>query len=296
MIQKINYKSSNKTDEIEATIWECEDPKAILQIAHGMSEYINRYEDFAKFLKGKGILVAGNNHLGHGHTAKTLGFFGGGDVCEYLIEDMNYLSDYLRDRYELPVYYLGHSMGSFILRYFISKYPTDKAILMGTGYVDKKIARLLVKLSKHIIKRHGEKYDSKLLYMLTVGAYQMRAPKGEVWLSRNMENVMKYKDDPYCGFNFTAEGYMVLGELLEIILDEDIISKTPKETEILFVSGAEDAVGDMGKGVKKVYDFYKNLGYKNLEIEIFEEMRHEILNEKDNKKVYNRIYEFLKTR
>ncbi len=296
MTYKIEYKSANKIDDIEATVWDCENPKALLQIAHGMSEYINRYEDFAKFLNIKGIVVAGNNHLGHGPGAKTLGYFGEGDVCEYLTEDMKHLSDYLIDKYNLPVYYLGHSMGSFILRYFLSKYTAEKAVLMGTGYVDKRIANLLVKLSKHMMKKHGEKYDSKLLYMLTVGAYQMKVPKGEIWLSKNTENAMMYKDDPYCGFNFTAEGYMVLGELLEKILDEDIISQTSKDMKILFVSGSEDAVGDMKKGVIKVYDFYKKLGYKNLEIEFFENMRHEILNESDNIKVYNRIYEFLKTR
>ncbi|MDO5040530.1 MAG: alpha/beta hydrolase [Peptoniphilus sp.] len=296
MTYKIEYKSANKIDDIQAVIWDCESPKALLQIAHGMSEYIDRYEDFAKFLNTKGIAVAGNNHLGHGPAAKTLGYFGEGEVCEYLIDDMKYLSDYLQDRYSLPVYYLGHSMGSFILRYFLSKYPAEKAVLMGTGYVDKRLASLLVKLSRHMMKRHGEKYDSKLLYMMTVGAYQLRVPKGEIWLSKNLDNVMKYKDDPYCGFNFTAGGYEVLGELLKRIVDEDIISRTSKDVEMLFVSGSEDAVGDMEKGVIKVHDFYKKLGYENLEVEFFENMRHEILNEKDNIKVYNRIYEFLKTR
>lgn len=294
MSYSIDYMSSNKKDKIYARIWDCEKPKFILQIAHGMSEHIDRYDDFAKYLNSKNIIVAGNNHLGHGASARKLGFFGEGDILEYIISDMHHLSDYLKDKYNLPIYYLGHSMGSFILRYFLTKYDTEKAVIMGTGYVSNFDIQLLKNLSRPFSKILGEEKRSKLLFFMSIGMYQLKTPPNHSWLSNNEENVKKWKHDELCQSPFTNNGYYYLACLLEKIIDKDLIKNTNKDTDILFVSGALDSVGDKTKGVKKVYKLYQELGYKNLSIKFFENMRHEILNETDKLEVYEYIYKFLK--
>lgn len=294
MSYSIDYMSSNKKDKIYARIWDCEKPKFILQIAHGMSEHIDRYDDFAKYLNSKNIIVAGNNHLGHGASARKLGYFGEGDVLEYIISDMHHLSDYLKDKYNLPIYYLGHSMGSFILRYFLTKYDTEKAVIMGTGYVSNFDIQLLKNLSRLFSKLLGEEQRSKLIFLRTIGIYQLKTPPNHSWISNNKENIENWKHDELCQSPFTNNAYYYLACLLEKIKDKDLIKNTNKDTQILFVSGALDSVGDKTKGVKKVYKLYQELGYKNLSIKFFENMRHEILNETDNIKVYEYIYKFLK--
>ena len=293
MSYTINYKSSNGKDNIYARIWDCENPSCILQISHGMVEHIDRYDDFAKFLNSKNILVAGNNHLGHGPTARKLGYFGEGPVEDYLIEDVYSLSNYLKEKYNLPLYYLGHSMGSFITRYLISKYKSKKVILIGTGYISQGEVKLLNNLSKASIKVFGENYKSKLLLLLSLGAYQIKAPLGESWISFNKDNLQRRKEDKYCSFSFTDNGYLGLSRLLKKIIDKDVVSKTDKDTSLLLLSGKEDPVGDKTKGVKKVYKLYKDLGYK-VDMKFFANMSHEILNEDNNIEVYQEVYNFIK--
>lgn len=293
MKNEIRYTSSNGIDEIDAIIWDCENPKYILQIAHGMCEYIDRYEPLAKFLNERNIIVAGNNHLGHGKTAKILGYFGNGDTLSNVISDINLLSNMLKEKYNLPIYYLGHSMGSFIMRYYISKYNVQKCILMGTGHISKFNARLLYLLSSIIVKIKGEKYVSGLLLNLTTGSYSNKDEGMYDWISYNKENIKNYVEDEFCGYPFTANGYKTLGQCLVKINDKSNLESTPKDTALLFISGSDDAVGGFKKGVRKVYNNYKNLGFKNLELKFYKNMKHEILNEENNKNVYEKIYEFL---
>ncbi|MGO1581301.1 MAG: alpha/beta fold hydrolase [Peptoniphilaceae bacterium] len=293
MEKEIIFKSTNGIDDLSAIIWDCPNPKFILQICHGMSEHIGRYKDFAEFLNSHGIIVAGNNHLGHGKTANILGYFNSKDFVKTLVDDVYELSKYLQNQYKLKIYYLGHSMGSFILRAFLAKYNTEKAIIMGTAYVNKFLAKLLIALSDFIGKLKGYDSESDFLYFLTIGRYSLITPKNQLWISYNLENIYKCKDDKYSGFPFKVSGYKALGSLLSKIIEKNTIQSTDKNTKILFISGSDDLVGKKEKGVLKVSSIYKKEGFKNIEIELYKNMKHEILNEYDNLKVYNRILEFL---
>lgn len=294
MKKEIYFKSENKKDDIHASIYECENPKLILQVLHGMCEHIERYEDFANFLNKNNIILAGNDHIGHGKSASTLGYFGDGDNIEYAIKDVHQLSSLLKEEYNLPIIYLGHSMGSFILRYYISRYKTDKIILMGTGYVNNFLARLLLILSSTIGFFKGDKYISPLLVSLTTKNFA-RLVGGEKneWISYNTENIKSFENDPLSGYDFTVNGYKTLANCLLKINKKETIQNTNINTEIFFMYGEDDPVGNFKKGVKKVYNKYKKSGFKNIKIKFFKNMRHEILNEKENIEVYNLILKYL---
>lgn len=294
MEREIYFKSKNQKNNIHAVIYDCKNPKLILQVLHGMSEHIERYEDFAKFLNNHNIILAGNDHLGHGKSTDILGYFGDGDTIEYAVDDVYTLSQKLEEEYKVPIVYLGHSMGSFILRYFISKYNTDKIILMGTGYINNFLARTLLILSKIIRVFTKKTYRSKILVNLTTKRYaKLVGGTKHDWISYDKDNIKDFTDDPLSGFDFTVNGYTTLANCLLKINKKETINKTNKNTEILFISGEDDPVGDFTKGVKKVYKIYENNGFKNIKLKFLKNMRHEILNEKDKEKTYNIILEYL---
>lgn len=292
MKEKIFYPSSNGIDQIEANIWHCENPKFILQIAHGMSEHIDRYDEFAEFLNSHNIVVCANNHLGHGNTAKVLGDYGTGKF-KYVIEDMHTLSNLIKNKYDLDLYYLGHSMGSFIIRYYMSIYPTKKCVVMGTGIHLKSVGSLLVRLSKFFMKKYSDQHISPLMTYFSTGRFDKLSGGVYNWISFNGAVIDKYKHDNLCGFPFTARGFNCLGQTIYRCSDWKNINKTDKNTEIFFVSGDSDPVGQNGKGIIKVYDKYKSLGYSKISYKIYEHMKHEILNEDKKELVYNDILNFL---
>lgn len=289
-MKELYYKSSNGNDNVHASIWDCENPKFVLQVVHGMQEHIGRYEQFAKFLNENHIIMAGEDHLGHGKTATNLGDFGSGDTIKYVLLDINTLHEKLKQEYNVPVYILGHSMGSFITRYYISKYPVQKAIIMGTGNTLSIVAKFLTFLASFQEKIYGNDHRSDFLTNLTTGAF-VKSVKGGAWISYNKKNAISYKNDPLCGFKFAPSGFKFLGQILALIQKETTFSNVDKNTEILLVSGKDDVVG-ANNGVEKVYNRYKKHDL-NVKMHLFENMRHEILNETDNKIVYDFILNFL---
>lgn len=283
-MKDLYYKSSNGVDDVHAGVWECENPKFVVQVIHGMQEHIGRYEDFAKFLNSNNVILAGEDHLGHGKTAKSLGHFGDGDTISYVLQDIHKLTQLLEKSYGVPVYLLGHSMGSFILRYYLSKYDVSKAVVMGTGNTPASIAKLLIFLAKTQEKIYGPEHRSDFLTNLTIGSF-VKNTKGGHWISYNEENVKAYESDELCGFKFAPSGFLFLGSILYLIQQNSTIQNVKPYTKILFISGKDDLVGAKN-GVEKVFNRYKNSGY-DVEIKLFENMRHEILHENEKELVWN---------
>lgn len=289
-MKDIFYQSSNKIDTIHASIWECENPKFVLQVVHGMQEHIGRYGEFAKFLNQNNIIMAGEDHLGHGKSTNNLGDFGSGDTINYVIKDVNTLHENLKSIYKIPVYILGHSMGSFITRYYISQYAVDKVIIMGTGNTPSFLAKLLISIATVQEKIYGTNHRSNFLTSLTTGSFVKNTKNGH-WISYNEKNAIDYANDPLCGFKFTPSGFKFLGKILNLIQQQSTFSNVSNDTKILLISGKDDAVG-ANNSVEKVYTRYKKLGY-DVNMHLFENMRHEILNEDNKEYVWNFIKDFL---
>ena len=273
-----------------------EGPKAIFQIVHGMAEHGERYEDMASFLCSKGFVVAVHDHAGHGksiNSADDLGYFGEKDGWNALVEDVRSVTELLKKEYPgLPVIFFGHSMGSFIGREYIRRYGTDEAIkgaiICGTSGKNP-AAAIAIRLADTVAKTKGSKYKSEFINKLAFGTYNKKiaVPDTEFdWLSTDQNQVYKYVADKYCGFLFTAAGFRDLFSILNVVSGKDWYNAVNKKLPILLTAGEEDPVGAYGKGVKQVYNGLKEAGVKDVTLKLYPGMRHEIHNEKENKKVY----------
>lgn len=300
----ISYPSSHYGDTVKAMVWLPETkPCGIFQICHGMCEYIERYKDFAEFLTGNGFIVCGSNHIGHKDSVSSeehLGFFAEKNGWNHLVEDQHVLRKKMATEYpSLPYFLFGHSMGSFITREYITKYSDGLQgyICCGTAGPQGMAASAGILLSRFFQHTKGVHYRSSLMQSIAFGAYNKRFPKEEgpnAWISKNKENVEKYSVDPFCQFIFTARGFEDLFTLVKRISSKKWAGMVDKNLPIFLIAGEMDPVGKYGKGVKTVANRLKEAGVKDVDLKLYKDDRHEILNEEDRDVVYQDIANWIK--
>lgn len=300
------FKSSDGINRVHTVEWSPEDGivKAVLQIVHGMAEHIGRYDAFARFMADKGYLVVGDDHLGHGKTAASDTEFGymGEDGAHLLVKDEHRLQKHVKEQYPVvPYIILGHSMGSYITRRFISIYghDVDACLILGTGFQSSLETGAGLTLAGIIGRAKGEHHRSDFLTELGFGKYCSRIenPRTESdWMCRDDKVVDEFKSDPLCDFIFTVNGYKALFTLVREDCDDRTAAKVPKELPIYILSGSEDPVGQYGEGVMKTYEQYKQAGIKDLQVKIYPQMRHEILNEYGKEEVFEDILRWTEER
>ena len=276
--------------------------KAILQISHGMVEYIERYEAFALFLNSKGILVTGNDHLGHGKSVNSKeewGYFAKEDGNRAVLYDLYQLTKITKEKYpNIPYFLLGHSMGSFYARQYLAEFGQELsgAIIMGTGCQPLALVHAGRFLTKTISLFKGWKYRCNFINNMAFGSYNKHfepARTTKDWLSKDTAIVDKYVADERCNFIFTLNAYYNMFTGISRLYDKKLLSNMPKDLPVFFVAGEDDPVGDYGKGVLKAVDMFKNAGMKNVKVKLYPTDRHEILNETDREQVYNDLYSWL---
>ena len=278
------------------------EPVAVLQIIHGMNEYIRRYDAFAAYMAERGFVVVGEDHLGHGESVPeggTYGYFCENDPGTSILRDvlsLKYLS--LQVFPTLPYLILGPSMGSFILRNFITRYGTgiSGAIICGTG-TPKKSQLVGGKLLTSILgKLKGDTYVSKLVNEMSTKAYMSgEGMETELdWICSDRAVQEAYAKDPLCsGFSITVNGYHTLYELAHRMQKKENLEKIPKKLPILIVSGTEDPVGDRGEAPKALYDTLLHLDITKTTLKLYNGARHELLNEKIKETVYYELYNWM---
>lgn len=300
--KEIYFTSNDGKSRIHAVEWIPDGrPKAILQLVHGMAEHIERYGDFAAFMTEHGYLVVGDNHLGHGKSVGEngqKGYFCEGDAASVLVRDEHKLHEVVEGEYPgIPYFILGHSMGSFITRNYLTEYghEVQGAVLMGTGMQPKALLALSKTLAKAEKLFKGDTHVSTFIDKLAFGGYYKKIPnytmKNE-WLTSNLDAVQKYNDDPDCGFTFTVNGFSTLFELIWRLHDEERLAGIPKNLPMFFVAGAEDPVGNYGKGVKQAADTVRKAGVQDVTMKLYPGGRHEILNDREHGEVYEDVLSF----
>lgn len=302
--KEVYFDSRDGATKLHGIKWVPEgQPKAIIQIVHGMAEYIERYDEFATYLVEQGYLVMGEDHLGHGKSVGengTRGYFCQQDPATVVVRDVHRLKKMVQEEYpSIPIFILGHSMGSFILRNYLSQYGTgiDGAIIVGTGGQPPFMLKVAKGLASFIGKLKGEKTVGKLLHGMAFGSYNKRIMNAKThmdWLSVDENNVKDYIADKDCGFFFTNNGFLTLFELIERAQDEERMKKIPKSLPILVIAGEEDPVGDYGKWVRALYHTYQSMGMEQVTLKLYEGLRHEILNEGMRQDIYTYIEEWVK--
>ncbi len=276
-----------------------ETPKIIVQIIHGMAEHKGRYEQFATLLANYGCVVVICDNRGHGQSINEnipLGYFAKENGWLVNLVDVHNFSMMIREKYpSLPFYLIGHSMGALIAHSYLKRYESELSGLIISGIpafnpaVDS--GKLLTSL---LSKGSGEKKTSKLLVKLMDFNKAIAKPRTPFdWISYNTVNVDNYVADPLCGFPFTNRGYH---DMLEGMLDVYKVKDwriLKKQLPILFVVGQDDPCADVATGFKNALNNLSNVGYEKIEANIYENMRHEIFNEKEKKVVFKDILTWL---
>ena len=275
------------------------DVRATIQLSHGMIEHILRYSDFAEFLNRNDIAVYGHDHLGHGGTSpEEQGFIAesGGDIV--IVNDLFEVTKRVESDYpDVPHIILGHSMGSFVVRRYLTRYGEhlSGAIIVGTGNQSPTSVRFGLFISNYLCRHKGTHYVSPFLNNVILGSNDKRFDEPEMrnrWVSRDPETVMRYNEDPYCNFGFTAAGFRDLLTMIRKLESSEDFDRIPKDLPIILLSGADDPIGDFGKGVSKAREGLERFGLKP-EMKLYPGARHEILNETNRQEVYSDILDWI---
>ncbi len=293
--------STNGTARIRTVMWKAKDApryRATVQLVHGMAEHIDRYGEFASYLASQGFVVVGHDHIGHGKSVVDEGELGclplkNGKTI--LVDDVARVREELLAPYkELPSFIFGHSMGSFVTRLYITRYPQglSGAILCGTGsqpYALSLAGRSLARLLGHF---RGDRYVSRILHDLGAGAFSaaIEQPRTEFdWISVDPRVVDAYIADPLSGAKFSTGGYATLTDMTAEVVTSRSASRVPADLPLLFIAGAEDPVGSSGAGVDKAVALYREGGVADVREILYPGMRHEILNEPDRHRVFDDV-------
>ena len=277
-------------------------PRAVVQIAHGIAEHIDRYRPFIEFLADNGFAVAGNDHLGHGKSIRVpeeQGFFAEKDGWWRVVDDMDKLHDIMSKEYpELPYVLFGHSMGSFLTRTYLIKHPDkyDAVILSGTGHQSPALVLGGNAAASVMAKLNGAMGDGTKLDSLAFGSYlsKIENPRTKFdWLSRDAEQVDMYIADPLCGFVGKIGLYRDMMQGIKFITDKKNIAQMSKEKPVYFMSGDGDPVGDYGNGVERAYKAFCDAGLHDVFMRLYPGGRHEMLNETNKEQVYQDILNWL---
>lgn len=296
-VQEFYYPSSDGTHQIHAVLWapEGREIKGVVQLVHGICEYIMRYDNFARFLASQGYVVVGNDHLGHGKTATGPQEYGYFSQWWDLVHDVRTLQLKVKETYpELPYFLLGHSMGSFVARTFLIDYPgsLNGCILSGTGQEPP----VTVAAGKFLTGMGDPKKVNKLFYDLSIGAYNKKfAPTrtSADWICRDEAVVDAYLADPLCNFPTKAGMNHAMMTGLQYVADKENLRKMDKNLPVYFFAGDQDPVGAMGKGVKKVSGWFREAGMKDVTVKLYPGGRHEMLNETNKEEVYADVLAWL---
>lgn len=304
--EHFRFPSSDGKTQLHACLWIPDEKikfRGVLQIAHGVAEHIGRYDDFARYLNQQGIVVAGHDHLGHGQSLPEGGtpvYFGEENGWTHAVDDIHGLHEILAKRFKrLPHLIMGHSMGSFLTRTYLIRYPGEKkvAIIMGTGWQPGYMLTGGSLIAKRFYYKNGGSSTSNFVTELAFGGYNRAfAPNrtGFDWLSADPENVDRYIADPLCGADATVGLFRDMLGGIRFNQKPANLKKMDPSMPVLFISGEDDPVGAMGKGVKRSCAAFQKAGMQDVTIKLYAGLRHEILNEKPMQQtVYSDIHDWL---
>lgn len=288
---EFTFLSTDGKTQLHGMRWEPEDGsvRAVLQICHGVAEHIARYDAFARYLNGLGIAVVGHDHLGHGLSLPEGGtpvYFGAGSTWNTVVDDIYVLHQRIRLWYpDVPLCIMGHSMGSFLTRTYLIRYPgtVKAAIIMGTGWQPKAVIAGGMAVAKAVGAVVGENGTSDLVTNLAFGAYnKLFAPNRTScdWLSADEGNVDAYMADPLCGADATVGLFRQMLSGIRFNQKLSNLRQMDPRIPVLFVAGEKDPVGDCGNGVRRTYQEFRRAGVQDCTLKLYPGLRHEILNEK----------------
>ena len=296
------YYDSKGAGQIHACRWSPEgEPKAIVQIIHGIAEFAQRYDGFAEYLNSLGYLVVAEDHMGHGlsiNRGGVQGYFHGG-WFRAVADSYELLTCTRREFPELPYVLFGHSMGAFMARTILCKYPDSgisAAVICGTGWQPRQMLPAAIRICELVCKRVGEQNPSEMLQNLIFGSYNKKVEHPRTaydWLSRDAKIVDAYIAHPLCGFTASSGLLRDMLKGISYIEDPASLSQMCKTLPVLFIAGGDDPVGSYGKGVIRTEEEFRKVGMQDVSRKIYPLGRHEILNEINRQEVWQDISDWI---
>ena len=275
--------------------------KAVVQILHGIAEHVERYDDFANYLNSQGIAVVAEDHMGHGKSMVTQGYFAGGwftaEADSYRLLEMAQA-----EFPEVPYVLFGHSMGSFMARTILCQYPDcgiSAAIICGTGWQPTAALPAMIKMVELVCKVTGETRPSEPLQGIVFGSYNKRVEHPRTpfdWLTRDKEIVDAYIAHPLCGFTASCGLLREMVRSFRYIQDPANLGAMRKDLPVFFIAGGDDPVGNYGKGIHQSADAFKKAGMEDVSVKIYPLGRHEILNEINKEEVFADVVSWVEKR
>lgn len=278
-------------DQVEGEI------KGVVQILHGMVEHIKRYDEFARFLNAHGYVVLGDDHRGHGVTAQgNLGVVPDGDCFADTVEDAILIGKYARETYKAPLLVFGHSYGSFLTQRYIQKCGEMKAVVLcGSACMDIPDVKAGLCVAKMQAALFGEKKKANLIRKMSFGPYNnafKEEKKENAWLTRDDVRREAYNADPMCNYTMSIGFYTSFFSALSKLYSPEALSGISKDLPVFIISGDRDPVGGMGKLINRLYEVYKDNGLSRIEVKLYPEARHELLNELCREEVMGDVLTF----
>jgi alpha-beta hydrolase superfamily lysophospholipase len=304
--KEFTYASGDGKSHIAACLYTPKDRtvRAVVQIVHGMRDYMGRYREMAEVLCEQGYAVCGGDHLGHGHTARhsdELGFFAAEDGADTVVTDVHKLTLLMRSQFNgSPLILMGHSMGSLIARLYACSYYRDIDGIVILGTANNRAAGLGRRLARLVARRYGPAHRSEFLTKLAFGKYNKKVnkydPAGPNWLSRDDAAVTAHVIDPLCNFTFTASAYADLFSMLERVSSPRFAQEYPKSLPTLIAAGDMDPVGSYGRAPRALAARLSAAGTKDVTLKLYTGARHELFNETCRKEFFGDLIAWLSER
>lgn len=302
--QEFRFSSADGATQLFGRTWAPDSgaPKAVIQLVHGISEHSGRYDHMARMFADHGFVVAAEDHLGHGYTAATpddLGYTADEDGWEKMTDNVYQLHQRMKEQYStLPYVIIGHSMGSFLTRSYLIRYPStvDACVLMGTGQQPEPVLAGGLAACRAERIRLGKRGRSQLLQNLCFGSYNRVFQPNRTssdWVCSVDEVVDRYLADPFCQAIPTVTLMRDMLGGIRFNQKKENLAKMDKSTPVLFLSGAQDPVGNMGKGVRQAYLSFLHTGCKDVSIKLYPKGRHEMHNEANRDEVYAKLLSWI---
>ena len=303
MVQDFYYPSCG-AGNIRARCWKPDiAPVGIVQLVHGIAEHVERYDDFAAFLNAQGYLVVAQDHMGHGKSGGenlARGYFYGGWFSA-VGDTYRLIQDTMQQYPDMPYILFGHSMGSFVARTILARYPDSGitgCIICGTGWMPDAVLAMGKSMGSIVAKLCGEEKPSKLLHNVMFGSYNNRVEHPRTacdWLSRDSKVVDAYVADPNCGFIASAGLARDMLTGIQYIQKAETLNMMNRQTPVYFIAGNDDPVGNFGAGVLQAAEAFRNVGMESVSSKLYPLCRHEILNEINKEEVYQDIVKWIQS-
>ncbi|WP_010235435.1 alpha/beta fold hydrolase [Clostridium arbusti] len=306
--EKVFFFKDNDKNNIYTKVWyprKRHKVKGIIQVAHGLGETIEYYEEFADFFIQNGYIVYVNEALGHGRTAgdindlsyKYTGGNTGTDGLNHMVNNLKMLTDDIKRKYfNKKIFLIGHSLGSVLSQIYAYKYGDSINGIIFTGAIsdlgEEKFGNL-IRIAKNEVETYGRSEPSLEAFNAIFGHLNDKFEPASTefdWITSDEKMLKESLSSPYANIQFNTGFYLDFFYALKDRIDKNNLRKIPKDLPLFFLSGSDDPFGN---GIKELFNIYREERLKDISFNLYEGKRHSILREVNRSVVFKDILNWI---